>query len=65
MRLIEGNQLGLAGSTNQLLASERRIANEGLKGGFDAAPEIDDVSSEIFCRTRLVEVSEDGARAIE
>jgi hypothetical protein len=65
MRLIERNQLGLTRGTNQLLASERGIADEGLESRFDPGPEIDDICGEILGRARLIEMSQDGARAIE
>jgi hypothetical protein len=48
MRLLERYQLRLSGGANQLLASERRVANECLKRALDASPEIDDVRGEIF-----------------
>lgn len=65
MRLIERDQLRLASGANQLLARERRVADESLEGAFDSGPQIDNVGGEIFRRTRLIEVSQDGARAIQ
>jgi hypothetical protein len=63
--LIESDQLSLSGSANELLPAERRIPNEVLESAFDATPEIDDVGGEILSGTWLVEVRQNGARAIE
>jgi hypothetical protein len=48
MRLVERDQLGLPRGADQLLATERRVADEGLQRCFDAGPEIDYVRGEIF-----------------
>jgi hypothetical protein len=49
VRLIESDQLGLTRGANQLLPAERGIADQRLKCGLGAYPEIDDVGGKIFC----------------
>jgi len=65
VRRLEGDQLRLAGSADQLLAGERRVADQGLERRLGAGSQIDDVGSEIFGRARSLEVSENGANPVQ
>jgi hypothetical protein len=65
VRLLEGDQLRLTRSTNELLSGERGIADERLKRALNPRPQIYDVGGEIFGGARRFEMSQNGSRAIE
>jgi hypothetical protein len=65
VRLVQRYQFRLTRRPDQLLSGKRGIADERLERAFGAGPQIDDVGCQIFRGALFVEVSQNGAHAIE
>jgi hypothetical protein len=65
MCLVERYQLRLPCRADQLLAGNRRVADERLQRCLGAGPQIDDVRREILGIARSLEVRENGADPVQ